>query len=120
MIYYLGLTLIKASILCQFQRFFVGPTIRRACWALLAMIVTYGICTILGAAFSCTPVSFFWQRTIKGGHCINLLAFWFTNATFNIVSDMAIVILPMPVLKGLHLPKKQKFSLIFVFAVGGL
>lgn len=93
---------------------------RRACWGLLILIAVYGACTMVGVIFSCTPIAFFWDRTIPGGHCINLLAFWFSNATFNIVSDIAIVILPMPVLKSLHLPKKQKYSLIVVFAVGGL
>jgi hypothetical protein len=65
-------------------------------------------------------VPFFWNKGIHGGHCINLMAFWFSNASFNILSDIAIIILPIPVLKDLNLPKKQKYGLILVFIMGGL
>jgi hypothetical protein len=75
---------------------------------------------LIGSVFSCTPVSFFWGKDIHGGHCINLMAFWFFQASFNIISDIAIIILPIPVLNTLNLPKKQKYGLIFVFIMGGL
>lgn len=75
---------------------------------------------LFGSIFSCTPVPFFWNKDIHGGHCINLMAFWFSNASFNILSDIAIIILPIPVLKALNLPKKQKYGLILVFIMGGL
>ncbi len=119
-VYYLGLTLIKSSILCQFLRFLVDPFIRRMCCTMLALVAVYGACTVLGSIVACLPVAYFWGKTIQGGHCLNLMAFWFTNATFNIVSDIAICILPMPALKSLRLPRKQKYGLIIVFAMGGL
>jgi hypothetical protein len=75
---------------------------------------------VIGSIFSCTPVPFFWDKGIHGGQCINLMAFWFSNASFNIISDIAIIILPIPVLKTLNLPKKQKYGLILVFIMGGL
>jgi hypothetical protein len=66
------------------------------------------------------PVAYFWDKTIKGGHCMNQYAVWFTNAAVNIVTDFAIIILPMPVLRSLDLPLKQKRALMLVFALGGL
>ena len=119
-VYYLALTFVKSSILCQFLRFLVGPVIRRVCWTILAFIVAYGAATVSGSIFVCLPVAYFWDKATHGGHCVNLMAFWFTNATFNIVSDIAICILPMPALKSLQLPRKQKYFLIIVFAMGGL
>jgi len=38
----------------------------------------------------------------------------------NIVTDLTILVLPMPVLSTLRLPLKQKVGLMFVFAMGGL
>ena len=73
-----------------------------------------------GTIFICTPVAYFWDRTIAKGHCVNLLAFWFSNASFNIVTDLMICVLPVPVLRSLQLPRKQKVMLIAVFVVGGL
>ncbi len=38
----------------------------------------------------------------------------------NIVTDFAIIILPMPVVRTLQLARKQKYALIGIFAVGGV
>jgi hypothetical protein len=119
-VYNTGLTLVKVSILLQFLQFFVGTTIRRISWGVLAIVAAYGLWTCLGAIFACTPIAFFWDRNIPGGHCLDLPVFWFSNASFNIVTDFIICILPIPVLKTLRLPKKQKYILTVVFMLGGL
>ena len=119
MSYYAALTAIKASILCQYLRFLVGPVIRPLCWGLLSIVVAYGIATVIGSLCACLPVPYFWDHSVAGGRCINLEAFWFTNATFNIISDVAICILPLPTLRKIRLPKRQKYGLMFVFAIGG-
>ena len=69
---------------------------------------------------ACTPVAFFWDRSIEGGHCINFTALWFSFSIFSIVTDLAIFVLPIPVLWNLQLPRKQKMGLIAAFAFGGL
>lgn len=44
----------------------------------------------------------------------------FTNAGINIVTDIATAALPIPVLKSLQLPKRQKVALMAVFGLGGV
>ena len=44
----------------------------------------------------------------------------FTNAAINILTDFAIIILPMPVIRSLNLARRQKQALIGIFAIGGL
>jgi hypothetical protein len=119
-IYNLGLTSVKCSILCQFFRFFIDRRARLTCWIALGAVIAYGFCNVMGSIFACTPVAFFWDRSLPNGHCINLLAFWFSNAAFNILSDIFIIILPIPVLKSLSIPRKQKYGLIMIFIMGGL
>jgi len=119
-IYNLALFLVKDSILLQYLRFFVLRAYRIAAWALITFIGVTGLTMIIVSSFSCSPIAYYWDKTIKGGHCINQLAFWFSLASFNIATDLAVWSLPMPVLKSLQLPKKQKISLIAVFALGGL
>ena len=48
------------------------------------------------------------------------MVYWFCNAVFNIITDIVVCVMPLPVLKDLRLPKKQKYSLLLVFALGGL
>jgi hypothetical protein len=62
-------------------------------------------------------VSAFWDLTIQG-NCISREFLWFFNASLNIVTDLVILIMPIPVLSRLHLPQKQKFGVIVVFAAG--
>ncbi|KAI1628765.1 50S ribosomal protein L36e [Exophiala viscosa] len=118
-IYNLGLFMVKDSILYQYLRFFVQRRYRYAAWALIIFIGVVGLIMILTSAFSCWPIEYYWDKTVEGGHCVNMLAFWFSFSAFNILTDLAVWALPMPVLKSLQLPRKQKMSLIAVFALGG-
>jgi len=65
------------------------------------------------------PVNYFWDLSIKG-KCMNKLAFWFSNSALNITTDLMIFAIPMPLLRQLQLPKKQKIGLMFVFGFGVL
>lgn len=44
----------------------------------------------------------------------------FANASVNIITDVCTAILPLPVLKRLNLPKRQKIVLMVVFGLGGM
>ena len=120
LIYNLSLTFTKVSILLQYLRIFTTKQFRVSCWALLGFVAVYSTWTFFASIFECMPVAYFWDKTIKGGHCMNEYAVWFTNAGVNIVTDFAIIILPMPVLRSLNLPLKQKRALMLVFTLGGL
>lgn len=65
----------------------------------------------------CSPVSYFWDRSISG-HCLSRLGVWFSNSALNIITDIVICVMPFPVLNKLHLPRKQKYALMAVFGLG--
>jgi hypothetical protein len=50
----------------------------------------------------------------------NANKFYSTNAGINIITDFALIILPIPVIRSLNLGRRQKIALISIFAVGGL
>ncbi|KAL3421569.1 hypothetical protein PVAG01_08015 [Phlyctema vagabunda] len=113
----LGLT--KTSILLQYLRVFVGTRIRFACWFSIGVVFCYAMWAIFSNLFACTPIAFTWDKSLHG-HCIERKFLWLFNASFNIISDVVILVLPMPVLSSLKLPRKQKFVLMAIFAAGGL
>ncbi|KAL5345433.1 hypothetical protein ACLOAV_009805 [Pseudogymnoascus australis] len=115
--YNMSLILTKLSIIFQYKRIFTTPMINRLCNIMLGILVVYGLWTIVGSIVMCVPVAAFWDETIKG-HCMNRLQFWFANAGVNIATDIAIFAIPMPLLKALQLPKRQKIGLMFVFGFG--
>jgi hypothetical protein len=92
---------------------------RLACSIILSVIGVYGTWAFISAWLNCLPVAKFWNESLDG-YCLNKEGLWFSNSALHILSDLIILILPMPVLKSLQLPKKQKMALMAVFALGGL
>ncbi|KAF2005282.1 hypothetical protein P154DRAFT_425083 [Amniculicola lignicola CBS 123094] len=119
-IYNLALTFTKVSILVQYHRIFATRHFRIICRSVLGVVAAYGIWTLLGSIFICTPVAFFWDKTIPGGTCLNQALVWYMNAGVNIVTDFTILLLPMPIIRGLNIPKAQRRALMVIFALGGI
>ncbi|KAJ5129587.1 uncharacterized protein N7515_005626 [Penicillium bovifimosum] len=117
-IYQTSLISTKMSILLQYKRVFSMPHMRLACWLLIGFLGAYGSWTIASAWANCVPLAKFWDPSIPG-FCFDKKALWFSNSAIHILTDILILIYPMPVLKSLQLPKKQKFALMAVFALGG-
>ncbi|KAL1970911.1 hypothetical protein VTN77DRAFT_2745 [Rasamsonia byssochlamydoides] len=108
----------KASILLQYFRVFPTKRMRIACWVMLVVLATYGSWAVLSAFLNCIPVSKFWAPETPG-YCLNMKALWFSNASMHISTDLAILIIPIPALNTLDLPRRQKLALMGIFAVGG-
>lgn len=49
---------------------------------------------------------------------MNVRVFFYANASFNVVSDLMVMGLPVPVIAKLQLAKKTKIGLAFLFFVG--
>lgn len=107
------------SILLQYRRVFSTPRMRLACNMLIGFLAVYGTWTIVSAWANCVPLERFWDPTVPG-FCFDKKALWFSNSAIHILTDILILIYPMPVLKSLQLPRRQRFALMAVFALGGL
>ncbi|KAJ5634528.1 hypothetical protein N7528_002370 [Penicillium herquei] len=118
-IYQTSLISTKMSILLQYRRVFsTTPRMRLACNLLIGFLALYGTWTIISAWANCVPVAKFWDPSRKG-FCFNKEALWFSNSGIHILTDIMILIYPMPVIRSLQLPRKQKYALMGVFALGG-
>lgn len=117
--YATALVIIKLSILFQYRRLLVTREDRRKIWVLMGVVTSFGLFIIFSSTFTCVPVEKFWDNIIEG-HCLGKQPLWLTHAGFNISTDLAIILLPMPTLWALQMPKKQKTTLIIIFALGGM
>ncbi|KAM5458012.1 hypothetical protein McanCB49686_002439 [Microsporum canis] len=119
MLYRVTINMTKLSILLLYRKIFDTERFRfkLICDILFIYIILYTIATFLVTIFQCDPIPKAWSRAIPGS-CINLTAFWYANAALHTLTDVMILILPMPVIKGLKLPQRQKLALIVVFALG--
>lgn len=68
----------------------------------------------------CKPVSFNWYCKQKGS-CGNVLAACLAGAGVNVLTDLIILALPMPIIwKPLNIPLRSKLRLSFVFGLESL
>jgi hypothetical protein len=103
----------------QYFRVFPTHRMRVVCWVMITILGIYGTWAVISAFLNCIPVAKFWDPTIQGS-CLSKPGLWFSNASMHIATDLAILIIPIPALLAVDLPRKQKFALMFMFGLGGL
>lgn len=92
---------------------------RIACYCLIGFLASYGTWTIVSAWLNCVPVAKFWDDSIEG-FCLSKKGLWFSNSAIHILTDIMIIIYPMPALSKLRLPTRQKAAVMGIFSLGGL
>lgn len=109
--------MIKLSILAFYYRVFITPAFRRVVLATIAFITLWVLTITIVLALECRPIAKFWNPLVPG-KCFNLVAFsYFTNIS-NLVTDIWIFLLPIPVIWRLHISNNQKLGLCGVFLIG--
>ncbi|KAF8859218.1 hypothetical protein BDZ45DRAFT_650426 [Acephala macrosclerotiorum] len=116
-IYVTTVALTKVSLLLMYYRIFPINSMRIGCWILGALSVCWCISIIVVCIFQCAPISKAWNPSIPG-HCINLKGSFIGNAVPNILTDVAILTLPMPQVWRLHTTLIQRCQLSVVFLLG--
>lgn len=118
-IYNVATCIVKISILLQYRRIFTGPSMQKLTMFGLIFEGSWALTLSILLPLVCNPVSAFWDIGTKG-QCLNQLAIWYAMASVNLVTDFFIFSLPLPVIRSLQLPNRQKFMLMGVFCLGFL
>jgi hypothetical protein len=120
-VYNLSLILTKLSITVQCYRVLRTPAMQKFLRAFLVLLVLYGLFAVLGTIFNCWPVAAYWGAT-QGitGVCMDRNALTFAIAGVNILTDIILVVVPLPMLWKLQIPRRQKIILCCVFGVGSV
>ncbi|CAG8148767.1 unnamed protein product [Penicillium olsonii] len=117
-VYTLNLLAFKVSLLASYYRIggFVALyrtviVIAMAVCGVAQIIYTFIIC------LACQPIARQWDISVKGS-CIDTVSFYYAIAGTNLAFDIAIFVLPLPVLWKLQLRQKEKIVLTGLFALG--
>lgn len=103
----------------QYRRILAFGRMRTICTCTLVVVGAWCISQLLVAMFTCSPVDGFWDKTVPA-RCVPSHPWWEINAAGNIITDVAILTLPIPILAKLILPRPQKIALIGIFSLGFL
>ena len=83
----------------------------------MVLTAIYIIFIIVSSLAICHPYSYFWDKS-QNGVCGNQLALYMTGGIFNLLLDITIVVLPMPMLWGLQMATGKKIALTGAFGIG--
>lgn len=117
-----SLMLTKTSIIAFFLSVMskdVDPVFKWCNWLTLAVVNLFGIALTFLSIFQCRPVAAgYLYPTPPTAKCTDIVTLYLSSAPVNIITDVALLFLPMPILTGMRLPRKQKIILVVTFSFG--
>ncbi|PYH40806.1 uncharacterized protein BP01DRAFT_350536 [Aspergillus saccharolyticus JOP 1030-1] len=120
-IYISSLALAKIALLMLYHRLLNLISIwNYIIYGMAVFIVAYSVALTLALIFACNPIAKSWDVTIPGGSCISRPGIYMATAVTNTLSDIVLILIPLPVVFQLTLPLVQKVGICCMFFVGCL
>ncbi|KAI4671176.1 uncharacterized protein J4E88_009209 [Alternaria novae-zelandiae] len=69
---------------------------------------------------SCKPFAKNIDVTITEGQCLNKAALYIATGVLNIITDIMVIILPIPMVLRLQMSRERKIMVIGIFSVGSM
>ncbi|KAE8323881.1 integral membrane protein [Aspergillus sergii] len=107
----------KLAILHLYLSIFTHKALRYTCYGTGAVIILNWIAVIIAGLLSCQPLSYFWTQQ---GHCIDINAWLRWGGFANILTDVVMLILPIPVVLNLHASIRLRLGILITFLLGSL
>jgi hypothetical protein len=89
-----------------------------AVWGTIVLTIGSNLGILFSIAFACRPMRMSYDITVTEGSCINREALFKATAIFAIITDILILMIPIPMVVGLRLSLKKKLGLIGMFTIG--
>ncbi|KAL5405560.1 hypothetical protein PMIN03_008355 [Paraphaeosphaeria minitans] len=111
----------QLSILAFYLRLVTSCRTKTVIWALVAVVSSFAIGNTFAMILQCRPIPFFWDgwRGDMAGKCtVNIRLFGFIRGGIEIVLDLVILALPLPMLSKLQMSLRKKLQIMSMFCVG--
>ena len=118
-----GLSTVKIAILLFYLRLFgFHRYFRRVLYSTAALVTSWFIGKTFVAIFRCSPVSaaFDPDPFHQKAHCFHKEAYLILTALLDVLLDIWVLILPLPMVWKLQLSQRQKYCLSGIFLLGAL
>lgn len=117
--YAIALGLVKCSLLLSMVRIFhVFKTFRLVAYLAMALCICWALQTILIAFLICRPISYNWDQVNQTGTCGDLTAAYVSIGIVDVITDIIIFILPLPLINRLKMRRSSKYATMGLFALG--
>lgn len=118
--YNISTLFIKVSLCLFYLRLKPFPAFQVACYTVMVISIIYSLLAAFGFAWVCQPIEKYWDFSILTGKCINLTAYFLATACINAGTDLALLILPIWIMKDLNLPLRRKIGVALLLMTGSL
>ncbi|KAJ5867443.1 hypothetical protein N7534_001996 [Penicillium rubens] len=115
-----ALMAVKTSILVFYLTMTRNQKVFRwANYVTLFVVNAAGFALTLVNVFQCRPIgAVFLSHLPADANCTDIVTLYLSSSPVNIITDIAILLLPMPLLTTMRLPFKQKIILVITFSFG--
>lgn len=110
---------IKTSLLLFYLRLFPNRRMRIVAYITGAIMWGFAIASTIVDINTCTPINSLWNTHISG-HCINKNVFYVFGSSVQLVTDVAVLLIPLPFVWSVHIGTTKKIGLSVIFLLGGL
>ncbi|KAF3768156.1 hypothetical protein M406DRAFT_231609, partial [Cryphonectria parasitica EP155] len=119
-LYCLAVAFPKLSILATYLRIFTERSYRIISYLVGAVIVCAAVAGVITSLASCRPFSARWNLQLYSTNCIDAPRYWQGMSVPNILTDLIMLVLPMPVVWKLQMARKQKLALTVILLLGSI
>ncbi|KAJ5570875.1 Major facilitator superfamily domain general substrate transporter [Penicillium sp. DV-2018c] len=114
-----ALMAVKTSILVFYLTLTRNKKVfRYANYVTLFVVNAAGFALTLVNVFQCRPIGAAFHTDSGDANCTDIVTLYLSSSPVNIITDIAILLLPMPLLTKMRLPYKQKIILVITFSFG--
>lgn len=115
-----SLVCIKLSILLFYLRLFPGRKFAIAAYINMGYTICWGIATWIVNLNVCSPIAYFYDKSIPGGYCKNQAISGTINGSLSLLGDICILLLPIPMVWRLQINLRRRLALLGIFLLGTL
>ena len=83
----------------------------------MGLVIAFCVVVVVSGLTICHPFEYFWNKHIEGS-CGNEKLLVFASCVINLIVDLIIISLPMPLLWGLQMERSKKLGLCVIFGLG--
>ncbi|MCJ1350343.1 MAG: hypothetical protein MMC33_000324 [Icmadophila ericetorum] len=110
-------TAVKISILHLYITIFPKPVFQKFVYATMGLVGGFCLVVVISGLTICRPFEYFYNKSIEGS-CGNQTTLVLASCIINLLVDVIIICLPMPLLWGLQMGRHKKIGLCVIFGLG--
>jgi len=112
----------KLAALFLYHQVFVTLVYRRIIVITGVIIILQGVIAFILASSICWPFRYFWTQAVdvNDGACGDVMLFYKSYSIPSLVTDVAMLVLPWPILLKLRIPTPEKIGIVLTFLAASL